>query len=226
MSLGLERAGNDAALCCTEHPGPVAILSPVSEQLYVLQPPRLEDAAKSCPLLDNQADREAWVACCSKRFLRLARRIADGDAIAEDVLQESWIRVLTHVCEYRGGTPACSWVRTVVANCAKDHRSERQQARHRMDGAPITRIADSRRNPEALAQELELLGLLHAVVAGLPGKYREVYDMRYVQELSPSETAHRLGISKDAVATRLSRAVKMVKKSLVRHLNRGVTKHL
>ena len=60
-----------------------------------------------CPLLDNR-NQEAWVACCTSRFLPLARCIADDDGLAEDILQESWIRVLKNVCSYRNGPPACA----------------------------------------------------------------------------------------------------------------------
>ena len=184
----------------------------MSEPLQVLQPPPLETAARSCPLLDDQASREAWVACCTRRFLGTARRLSGGDALAEEVLQESWIRVLTHACEYRGGSPACSWVGMIVANCAKDYRL--REGRERIATPAFAEGGDPTLNPEVRAQERELLALLHAVVDELPAKFREVYEMRYLERLSTSETASRLGISKSAAGTRLGRAVRMVKKQL------------
>ena len=190
----------------------------MAEESPARQSPDLESAAKSCPLLDEQSDREAWVACCTKRFLPLARRIAGGDSLAEEALQESWIRVLKHVCKYRGGSPACAWVGTVVANCAKDCRAKEPIASVRNAAAASASIADPRQNPEAVVSERELLVLLHAVVDALPEKHREVYEMRYVRDLSTSETAHELGISKSAVSTRLKRAVKTVKRVVAKRL--------
>lgn len=148
----------------------------------------------------------------------MARRIAGGDALAEEALQESWIRVLKHVCKYRGGSPACTWVGTVVANCAKDCRAKEPISAGRNAASANVSIADPRQNPEVVVSERELLVLLHAVVDALPDKHREVYEMRYVRQLSTSETAHELGISKGAVATRLKRAVKTVKTVLARRL--------
>ena len=184
----------------------------MSGPLHVVQSPNLEQAARSCPLLDDQASREAWVACCTRRFLGTARRLSGGDALAEEVLQESWIRVLTHACEYRGGSPACSWVGMIVANCAKDYRD--REKRERTATPAFAEGADPTLNPEVRARERELLALLHAVIDELPTKFREVYEMRYLEKLSAAETASRLGISKSAVGTRLNRAVRSIKKSL------------
>lgn len=148
----------------------------------------------------------------------MARRIAGGDAVAEEALQESWIRVLKHVCKYRGDSPACSWVGVVVANCAKDRRANEPINAKRTVVAASASIADPRQNPEVVVSERELLALLHAVVDALPDKHREIYEMRYVRDLSTSETALEIGISKSAVATRLRRAVMAVKRVLAKRL--------
>lgn len=148
----------------------------------------------------------------------MARRIAGGDALAEEALQESWVRVLKHVCKYRGDSPACSWVGVVVANCAKDCRAKEPINAERTVASASASIADPRQDPEVVTSERELLALLHAVVDALPDKLREVYELRYVRDLSTSETALELGISKSAVATRLRRAVMAVKRVLAKRL--------
>ena len=171
--------------------------------------------ARYCPLLQDQSDREAWVACCTRRFLPLARRIAANNEVAEDVLQESWIRVLMHVCEYRGGPPACGWVRSIVHNCALDINQR--------DKSLATELDANRRNPsldpEALASERELLQLIRAIIGSLPAAYQDVLEMRYGQGLSSSEAARNLGISTSNVSTRLNRAVKLLKQRLDARMN-------
>ena len=140
------------------------------EKLRILPSSSLARAAGTCPLLENQSDREAWAACCSRRFLPLARRIAGDNDLAMDILQESWIRVLEHVCAYRGGSPACAWVRTIVRNCALDiHRGHRS-----LVDELSADIADPSRDPEALAQQQQLTRLLREMVAALPAAYRDV----------------------------------------------------
>ena len=149
----------------------------MAEEFRILPSSALARASRACPLLEDQSDREAWAACCSRRFLPLARRLAGDNDLAGDILQESWVRVLEHVCEYRGGSPACSWVRAIVHNCALDLGRER-----RSDGG--------------------------------------VCELRYGRDLSTAETARRLGISPSNVATRLDRAVGMLRSRLDARLRR------
>ena len=184
----------------------------MSAEIRALPSPGIKQVARSYPHLDDQASREAWVACCTRRFPGTARYVSGGDAVAGEVLQESWTRAITHACEYRGDSPACSWVGMIVANCAKDFRARENRAR--TVRPVVAASANPATDPEAYAQEWELLALLHAVVDELPQKSREVYAMRYGEGLSPAETASRLGISEPAVGTRLNRAVGLVKQHL------------
>ena len=171
--------------------------------------------ARYCPLLQDQSDREAWVACCTRRFLPLARRIAASDEVAEDILQESWIRVLMHVCEYRGGPPACGWVRSIVHNCALDINHRATSLAKELDAD----LRDPSLDPEALASERELLQLIRAIIDSLPAAYQDVLEMRYGQGLSSTETARNLGISTSNVTTRLNRAIKLLKQRLDARMN-------
>ena len=178
--------------------------------------------ARYCPLLQDQSDREAWVACCTRRFLPLARRIASNNEDVEDILQESWIRVLMHVCEYRGSPPACGWVRSIVHNCALDSIRHAKPLAKELD----TNLRDPSLDPEALASEREMLLLIRAIIDSLPAAFRDVLEMRYGQGLSSTETARNLGISTSNVTTRLSRAVKLFKRRLDARPNPKERNHL
>ena len=192
----------------------------MTETFHILPSSALARASRACPLLEEQSDREAWVGCCSRRFLPLARRLAGDNDLAEDILQESWVRVLEHVCEYRGGTPACSWVRAIVHNCALDLGRERRTA----GDEPSADIEDPCPNPAERAEQRQLLLLLRAMVAALPAAYRDVCELRYRRDLSTAETARRLDISPSNVATRLERAVGMLRKRLDARLSAQVKK--
>lgn len=133
-----------------------------------------------------------------------------SNELAEDVLQESWIRVLEHVCDYRGDSPGCAWVRSIVRNCALDLSREASLETQE----PAHDLEDPSLDPEALAQQRELIRLLREIVAALPIAYREVCVLRFGKGLSGTETAHLLGISPSNVSTRLERAVKMLRKRL------------
>ena len=189
-------------------------------ELCIVSSTALARASRACPLLEDQSEREAWVACCSQRFLPLARRLAGDNDLAEDILQESWVRVLEHVCEYRGGSPACSWVRAIVRHCALDLSHQRRSA----GVESLTDIEDPSLDPAARAEQRQLLVLLREMVAVLPAAYREVCELRYGQDLSTAETARRLGISPSNVATRLDRAIGMLRSRLDARLRRTLKK--
>ena len=194
----------------------VHLFGVMTEKLRILPSSTLARASRTCPLLEEQSDREAWAACCSRRFLPLAKRLAGDNGLAEDILQESWVRVLEHVCEYRGGSPACSWVRAIVHNCAIDLGRKRRPA----GDEPSADIEDPCPNPAVRAEQRQLLLLLRAMVVALPASYRDVCELRYYRDLSTAETAHRLDISPSNVATRLDRAVQMLQNRLHVRLRR------
>ena len=180
---------------------------------HILPTPALQQAVSSCPLLEG--DMENWLRCCSRRFFPVARRIAGGDDLAQDILQISWIKVLQSARSCRGGPRACPWVHAVVLNTARD---ERRREQHRgevlLPQEQEGQREDPDRGPEAMAQEKELLRLLREMVALLPEAYRQVVDLRVYQGLSSRKTAVQLHISPSDVDTRLNRATRMLQRRL------------
>ena len=176
-----------------------------------MKPPGIEEAVR-CPLLDH--DPEAWIRCCTARFLPMARRIAGDDATAQDALQDSWIIVLEKLYQYRGEPPACGWVGTIVRHEA-GHRAARQNR------AALPAYA----GPKAAASTLDeavhrrhLLRILLEAIDHLPPTYREVVRLRDFDERPIADVARELHISRSNVAVRLHRAHNLLRRRLVRLL--------
>ena len=179
------------------------------DDFHILPTPKLKRAAKECPLLEG--DTEAWIVCCSRRFLPLAKRIAGDDRLAEDVLQTSWIKILqsiNHAC--LDGPKACPWVHRVVTNTAKNYHKQRVGRRE----APLQRERSPTQDPEALAQERELLVLLREMIDLLPGTYRQVIKLRLYQGFSNKEISRLLHVSRGNVAVRMNRAITLLKRRI------------
>ena len=182
----------------------------------------LEEAAR-CPLLAR--DPEAWIRCCTARFMPVARRVARNDDAARDALQESWLIVMQKIRQYRGGPPACAWVARIVRHEAA--RVAVTRARRREvplddgsgEASPALRALSAvGASPEAAAAEQEMTSLLLAVIDELPPKYREVVRLRDFEEQPPEDVARRLRISRHHVAVRLNRAHGLMRQALVRRL--------
>ena len=183
---------------------------PRVDALVVLQSPAMEAAAKACPLLEGQAE---WAECCTRRFLPVARRVAGDDALAMDALQESWIRILQSVRQYRGGPPACAWVKSIVINCSKDAYMGPQKSEVPLPDEFLDK-PDPGRDPELAVQEEQFRRLLREMVAALPDIFRETLEERLLAGHSTAETASRLGISYTNVTTRVQRGCKLLAKKL------------
>ena len=81
-------------------------------------------------------------------------------------------------------------------------------------------LEDPSPDPASQAEQRQLLLLLRAMAAALPAAYRDIYELRYGRDLSNAETARRLGISPSNAATRLDRAVGMLRSRLDARLHR------
>ena len=181
----------------------------MSEDFHVLPTPKLKRAAKDCPLLESNS--EAWIACCSRRFLPLAKRIAGDDSLAEDVLQTSWIKILQSINHARfDGPKACPWVHSIVTNTAKTYQGQRGRGREDPLQDPRTPTPD----PEALAQERELLVLLREMIDLLPGTYRQVIKLRLYHGFSNKQISRHLHVSRGNVAVRMNRAINLLKRRI------------
>ena len=185
--------------------------------------PTLDEALR-CPLLEKR--QEEWIACCTQRFLPLARRVSGNDAAAEDVLQDAWIIAIEKVHQYQGRPPACRWIQTIVRREAKRAAARRKRDappnRREDDGGegPVRPAADEK-TPEDIAYERQMLRLLLEIVDALPPIYRDVVKLRDFGGRSEEEAAATLGLSASGAASRLHRAHGLIRKRLRRRIGQA-----
>jgi RNA polymerase sigma factor (sigma-70 family) len=146
-------------------------------------------------------------------FVRMTRR----RDIAEDLLQETFMRLATHAKQLTPDTRLAAWLFTV------GHRlviswARAQQVRAQLAGdLPAREPEGNTRSPlEALADSQAQLALERAF-DGLPPAYREVALLVGVEGLQPTEVAEILGLRPDAVRQRLARARTQLAASLGDH---------
>ena len=134
-------------------------------------------------------------------IFRLAYARTGNRADAEDVMQETFLRLLRARPEFADRAHARAWLLRVAANCANDWF----RAPWRRREGPLT---DSLPAPEH-----EDGGVVEAVLA-LPAKYRTAVHLYYYEELSVAEIAKITGKSESAVKSRLFRARAMLREAL------------
>jgi RNA polymerase sigma-70 factor (ECF subfamily) len=133
----------------------------------------------------------------------LWRRAGDG---ADDLFQESWIRVARARDRFDRSRRFSTWLFQIANNLCRD-RWRRLDARRRALGALREEThatgADAAPPPELPAGR-GLIGRLDA----LPERLREVLVLRHFHELSEAEIAEVLGIPRGTVKSRLHAAVR------------------
>jgi RNA polymerase sigma-70 factor (ECF subfamily) len=78
----------------------------------------------------------------------------------------------------------------------------------------MDRLAASAPDPERQAANSEIRNLIEKAVEELPDKYRIIFMLRDIEELSTTDTAAALEISEENVKVRLHRARSLLRKSL------------
>jgi RNA polymerase sigma-70 factor (ECF subfamily) len=147
------------------------------------------------------------------RVYRFGMRMCRVEEDAKDVLQETLIAAARAIPEFRGSSSISTWLYTIARSfCIKQRRRSRfapERVESLDAGEPAraaVQLADPRRGPEEALEGRRLEATLEAAIGALEPMYREVLVLRDVEGLSAAEVAEVLGLSVEAVKSRLHRA--------------------
>jgi RNA polymerase sigma-70 factor (ECF subfamily) len=151
----------------------------------------------------------------NQQLYRVARAVLDNDSEAEDAIQDTYIRALTHLSDFRGDARLSTWLTRIALNEALGRRRQRRSTVDLQALAGTTApFSIQGENPEEATALAEIRRLLEHAVDGLPEPFRIVFVMRDVEEMSIEETALLLGLRQQTVSTRLHRARKLLRQAL------------
>jgi RNA polymerase sigma-70 factor (ECF subfamily) len=150
-----------------------------------------------------------------------------NESDAEDAAQEAFIKVYRNLHTFRGDAKFSTWVLSIARNEGLgvlrkrlsrpeqplDPILEGVEAEDRGDFTPAL-LTDWREVPLEALERKELRECLCRAVLNLPPIYREVVQLRDIDELDVRETACVIGISPGSVKVRLHRARTMLQKEL------------
>lgn len=162
----------------------------------------------------------------NQRLFRVARSVMNNDADAEDVLQEAWVKAFRNLHRYTDDGRLGAWLSRIVLNegLMKKRRLERQMAHSEMvESLASRRQRNQSITPEGEATNAELRMVLQRAVDTLPAKFRSVFVLRAVEQLSVDETARSLDIPEATVKTRYFRARRLLREQISTELERSGT---
>ncbi len=139
-----------------------------------------------------------------ERIYRTALAITRDPAAAEDILQESFVRLFSHADRLRTDTPVGPWLYRVAVNLSADWLSHRRRwfevLQHLIERwtAPI--------RVERAVEERELQEKVHRAIRSLPVAQQVVIVLHYLEGMSLKEIAEILEIPEGTVKSRLYHA--------------------
>jgi RNA polymerase sigma-70 factor (ECF subfamily) len=174
----------------------------------------------------QQGDARAFaelVARHEKPLWNFLRRFTDPTS-AEDLLQETFMRVVKSAPSYQPNARFRTWLYTIARNLCTDqarsqvHRKARSldQTSQRDSDAPrmVETVSGSDAGGEQRALARELGQRLESALAALPALQREVFVMREVLDLPFAEIAHAVGASEATVKSRMRYALERMRLEL------------
>ena len=145
----------------------------------------------------------------------LAYRMLGNAVEAEDAAQETFVRMYTKLDSYQPERKLSSWVLAIASHYCIDRLRRRRGEWVSLDEEPIAAVLPSReQGPEERTVRSETRDEVQQMVNRLTAPYRVPLILRYWYDLSYVEIAEVMGLSVQAVKSRLHRArLQMVEKA-------------
>ena len=141
-------------------------------------------------------------------LLRLCFAYLHDRALAEDAVQETFLKAYRKLDQFRGNAGMKTWLSAIAINCCRDMRRG-GWFRHMDRSVSVDTLPE--RAAEAYTPEDEV----SVAVMNLPVRLRETVLLYYFEDMNTHEIAETLRISQQAVSGRLRRAREKLRKALV-----------
>jgi RNA polymerase sigma-70 factor (ECF subfamily) len=174
-------------------------------------------AAESTPL-----DFELIVREHQRRIYRVLLGLVRDPHLADNLTQDCFVRAYQKRASFRGESSVGTWLISIAINLVRDHaRSRRAGFWRRLFSAPaeeteaaLQGAADLGASPERRLIARQELNRVWEIVDELPERQREVFLLRFAEEMPLEEIALALGREVGTVKAHLFRAVGTVRKRM------------
>jgi RNA polymerase sigma-70 factor, ECF subfamily len=150
---------------------------------------------------------EAVHSAFNARLFNFLVRLTNRRDVAEDLLEETWLRLVGHAQRVRPDTRLGPWLFTVARHLYASYcRSRLLEDSHAGDLIGLWPSGSPGPSPLDALEASEAQRRIATALASLPTTYRETLLLVAVEGLQPSEAAEVCGVTAEAMRQRLSRA--------------------
>jgi RNA polymerase sigma factor (sigma-70 family) len=151
----------------------------------------------------------------NRRLFNFLARLSRSRDVAEDLLEETWLRLVTHSRRLEPDTQLARWLFTVSRNLYVSYCRSRLLEDSAAAGLlGLWPVAPREPSPFDQTAATELERRIESAIAGLPPRFREALLLVGVEGLQPSEAAAICGLKPEAMRQRVKRARAMLEKAL------------
>jgi len=149
---------------------------------------------------------DAVYAAFNARLFSFLVRLSRRREVAEDLLEETWLRLVAHAGRLRPETRLGPWLFTVARNLHVSYcRSRLLEESHTAGLIGLWPFEWPRPSPFEETAATEMERRIESAIASLPSAYREVLLLVGIEGFLPAEAAAVCGITPEALRQRLSR---------------------
>ena len=164
----------------------------------------------------------AMLARYQQRLYRFLTRLVQDPAAAEDLFQQTWLRVMQKIGSYDARARFDTWLFSVAHNLAIDHlRRQRSKSLDEPDESgmlPSDRLPSRGADPLEELLESERAAILGEAIRELPAIQREVLSLRFEEGMKLEEIAEVAAVPLSTVKSRLHRALESLRAAVERQL--------
>jgi RNA polymerase sigma factor (sigma-70 family) len=147
----------------------------------------------------------------SRLLLGVCLRYATDKAEAEDILQDSFLKIFFNIKEYSGSGSFIGWLRKVAVNTAITHYHKNLKYRYHVD---IEDYISVETGTTSFEEDFFTSDELFKVLNELPAGYRMVFNLYAVEGYKHKEIAEMLGIDTNTSKSQYSRAKAVIRDKL------------
>lgn len=168
-----------------------------------------ENRLTLCQSNDSRSQRELYD-FFKPKVLGLCRRYTGCQEEAEDVFQETFIRVFQNVCQVRDVEHLEQWIKKIAVNTAVSYFHRHKRHQHVMERNGFSHANDDYELILSRFSDEQLISLIN----NLPDGYRLVFNLYEVEGYSHAEIAGLLKISEATSRSQLNRAKQTLRNKL------------
>jgi RNA polymerase sigma-70 factor (ECF subfamily) len=168
-----------------------------------------EELINGCVKGDRLKQRMLYERFC-KKMLAISLRYSKGQQEAEDILQESFIKIFDHIKTFRKECPLEQWIKRIVINTALKHNRSKLYMYPALDIEDLDYAVD-----ENLTLSDFHFNELLTMIQQLAPRYQIVFNLFAIEGYQHKEIAEMLGITEGTSKSQFARARALLQQMII-----------